>query len=69
MAVRAARRVEAREGRPIRVPRLPHAGEDEEVEPDLAPEPQPAQPKPDRPKPDRPKRERRPAAEKPETDA
>jgi predicted PurR-regulated permease PerM len=30
---RAARRVEEREGRPVRVPRLPQAGEDEEVEP------------------------------------
>jgi hypothetical protein len=29
---RAARRVEEREGRPIRVPRLPLAGEDEELE-------------------------------------
>ncbi len=69
MAVRAARRVEAREGRHIRVPRLPHAGEDQEVEPDLAPEPQPAQPTPALPKPALPKRGRRPAAEKPETDA
>jgi predicted PurR-regulated permease PerM len=33
VALRAARRVEEREGRPIRVPRLPQAGEDEEVEP------------------------------------
>jgi predicted PurR-regulated permease PerM len=32
VAVRAAHRVEAREGRPIRVPRLPRAGEDGEVE-------------------------------------
>jgi hypothetical protein len=33
VALRAARRVEEREGRPIRVPRLPQAGEDQEVEP------------------------------------
>lgn len=33
VAMRAARRVEEREGRPIRVPRLPQAGEDLEVEP------------------------------------
>ncbi len=33
VAVRAARRVEEREGRPVRVPRLPQAGEDLEVEP------------------------------------
>jgi predicted PurR-regulated permease PerM len=38
VAARAAMRVEAREGRPIRVPRLPQAGEDQEVEP-KAPEP------------------------------
>ncbi len=31
MTVRAARRVEARRGRPVRQPRLPHAGEDREV--------------------------------------
>ena len=38
VAARAARRVEEREGRPIRVPRLPQAGEDLEVEPaDFAP--------------------------------
>jgi len=36
VALRAARRVEEREGRPIRVPRLPQAGLDEEVEPALA---------------------------------
>jgi predicted PurR-regulated permease PerM len=36
VAVRAARRVEEREGRPIRVPRLPQAGQDLEVEPGLA---------------------------------
>jgi predicted PurR-regulated permease PerM len=41
VAVRAARRVEEREGRPVRVPRLPQAGEDQEVEPDHAPEPEP----------------------------
>ena len=33
VALRAARRVEEREGRPVRVPRLPQAGLDEEVEP------------------------------------
>jgi predicted PurR-regulated permease PerM len=32
VALRAARRVEEREGRPVRVPRLPQAGQDEEVE-------------------------------------
>jgi predicted PurR-regulated permease PerM len=32
VALRAARRVEEREGRPIRVPRLPRPGEDQEVE-------------------------------------
>jgi predicted PurR-regulated permease PerM len=32
VAVRAARRVEDREGRPVRVPRLPKAGEDGDVE-------------------------------------
>jgi predicted PurR-regulated permease PerM len=37
VALRAARRVEEREGRPIRVPRLPQAGEDQEVEPPDAP--------------------------------
>ncbi len=41
VALRAARRVEEREGRPIRVPRLPQAGEDEEVEPVLVAEDQP----------------------------
>ena len=41
VAMRAARRVEEREGRPIRVPRLPQAGQDQEVEPGLASEPQP----------------------------
>ena len=41
VAVRAARRVEEREGRPVRVPRLPQAGQDQEVEPGLAAEPQP----------------------------
>ncbi len=34
VAVRAARRVEEREGRPVRVPRLPQAGEDQELEQD-----------------------------------
>jgi len=33
VAARAARRVEEREGRPVRVPRLPQPGEDQEVEP------------------------------------
>jgi hypothetical protein len=33
VALRAARVVEEREGRPIRAPRLPQAGQDEEVEP------------------------------------
>jgi predicted PurR-regulated permease PerM len=33
VAVRAARRVEEREGRPVRVPKLPQAGQDQEVEP------------------------------------
>jgi hypothetical protein len=37
VAIRAARRVEEREGRPVRVPRLPQAGEDQEVEPTGAP--------------------------------
>jgi hypothetical protein len=36
VALRAAKVVEEREGRPVRVPRLPQAGEDEEVEPALA---------------------------------
>jgi predicted PurR-regulated permease PerM len=36
VAVRAARRVEQREGRPIRVPRLPQAGQDQEVETTVA---------------------------------
>lgn len=35
VAMRAARRVEQREGRPVRVPRLPQAGEDEEVEAEI----------------------------------
>ena len=41
VTARAARRVEEREGRPVRVPRLPHAGEDQELEPGIAMEPQP----------------------------
>jgi len=41
VALRAARRVEEREGRPIRVPRLPQAGQDQEVEPPLASDAQP----------------------------
>jgi predicted PurR-regulated permease PerM len=36
VALRAARRVEEREGRPVRVPRLPQAGEDQEVDPSPA---------------------------------
>jgi predicted PurR-regulated permease PerM len=32
VAVRAARRIEEREGRPVRVPRLPQAGEDQDLE-------------------------------------
>jgi hypothetical protein len=38
VALRAAKRLEEREGRPVRVPRLPQAGEDQEVEPAPAPE-------------------------------
>jgi len=56
VALRAARVVEEREGRPVRVPRLPQAGEDEEVEPVLAAEGQP--------KPERRRGSRRPAAGK-----
>ncbi|HEX7490270.1 MAG TPA: AI-2E family transporter [Candidatus Limnocylindrales bacterium] len=41
VALRAARMVEKRMGRPVHVPRLPQAGEDEEVEPAPAPESQP----------------------------
>jgi predicted PurR-regulated permease PerM len=41
VAVRAARRVEEREGRVLRVPRLPQAGEDQEVEGAAPVEPQP----------------------------
>jgi predicted PurR-regulated permease PerM len=44
VALRAAKVVEEREGRPVRVPRLPQAGQDEEVEPALAT----ARPKPPR---------------------
>jgi predicted PurR-regulated permease PerM len=36
VALRAARRVEEREGRPVRVPTLPQAGQDQEVEPTTA---------------------------------
>ncbi len=47
VAVRAARRVEEREGRSVRVPRLPVAGRDLEVEPTpVSPSP-PVVPKPD----------------------
>jgi predicted PurR-regulated permease PerM len=38
VALRAARRVEEREGRPVRVPRLPQAGLDQEVESAAAPD-------------------------------
>jgi len=41
VALRAARKVEEREGRPVRVPRLPQAGLDEEVEEAVATEGQP----------------------------
>jgi predicted PurR-regulated permease PerM len=41
VALRAARRVEEREGRPVRVPRLPQAGLDQEVESAAAPDAQP----------------------------
>ena len=41
VALRAAKRVEEREGRPVRVPRLPQPGQDQEVEADLAPDGQP----------------------------
>ena len=41
VALRATRRVEEREGRPIRVPRLPQPGQDEEVEAAVATEGQP----------------------------
>jgi predicted PurR-regulated permease PerM len=41
VALRAARRVEEREGRPVRVPRLPQAGQDQEVEEVEAAEGQP----------------------------
>lgn len=42
VAVRAARMVQEREGRPVRVPRLPQAGQDEEVEPVAGSNPRPA---------------------------
>jgi hypothetical protein len=41
VATRAAKRVEEREGRPVRIPRLPQAGLDEEVEEVVAAEGQP----------------------------
>jgi predicted PurR-regulated permease PerM len=41
VALRAARRVEEREGRPVRVPRLPQAGLDQEVDSAAAPDAQP----------------------------
>jgi predicted PurR-regulated permease PerM len=41
VTLRAARRVEEREGRPVRVPRLPQAGLDQEVESAAAPAEQP----------------------------
>jgi predicted PurR-regulated permease PerM len=49
VTMRAARRVEEREGRPVRVPRLPQAGQDQEVEPGLAAESQPMARKGSRP--------------------
>jgi predicted PurR-regulated permease PerM len=63
VALRAARRVEEREGRPIRVPRLPQAGQDQEVESAVAPD---AQPRPDR---HRMARAKSPAAPATEQDA
>jgi predicted PurR-regulated permease PerM len=62
VALRAARRVEEREGRPIRVPRLPQAGQDQEVEPALASD---AQPRPDRHRMARAKSPTPPVAETP----
>jgi predicted PurR-regulated permease PerM len=41
VALRAARRVEEREGRPVRVPRLPQAGLDQEVDSAAAPDARP----------------------------
>jgi predicted PurR-regulated permease PerM len=41
VALRAARRLEEREGRPVRIPRLPQAGEDQEVDADVTPAGQP----------------------------
>jgi predicted PurR-regulated permease PerM len=41
VALRAARRVEEREGRPVRVPRLPQAGRDQEVESAAVPDARP----------------------------
>jgi len=41
VATRAAKKVEEREGRPVRVPRLPQAGQDEDLEEVVAPEGQP----------------------------
>jgi len=41
VTLRATRRVEEREGRPVRVPRLPQAGLDQEVESAAAPDTQP----------------------------
>ncbi|HEX7430695.1 MAG TPA: AI-2E family transporter [Candidatus Limnocylindrales bacterium] len=63
VALRAARRVEEREGRPVRVPRLPQAGLDQEVESGAAPD---AQPRLDR---HRMARARPPAAPATEQDA
>jgi predicted PurR-regulated permease PerM len=42
VALRAARRVEEREGRPVRVPRLPQAGLDQEVDSAAAPDARPS---------------------------
>src|SRR5450756_3161579 len=41
VTLRAARRVEEREGRPVRVPRLPQAGRDQEVDSAAAPDARP----------------------------
>jgi predicted PurR-regulated permease PerM len=49
VALRAAKVVEEREGRPVRVPRLPQAGQDEEVEPALPVQPASAQRRRSRP--------------------
>jgi predicted PurR-regulated permease PerM len=67
VALRAARLLEEREGHPVRVPRLPQAGEDQEVEPELAADPQlTADPQRARPK---RRRTAKPESSKPEADA